>query len=294
MNSFNSAIKGLIRNFAMSSASILLVSLTLLVVGSVLVVGVNTLNVSKNIVDSVSIYAYVDQDITAETIETLKTNVSELEGVDTVTYSTPEQELTDLMVYFEEKDASSIEENYTGDKNPLFGSLQISINESVKDITPIVASIQEIEGVKNVNDSSTDGLTKLIDLINVVQLFSLGLAILLFSVSIFIITNTIRLAITARRKEIEIMRLVGATKMYIRSPFIIEGMIIGLIGSLVATGVIGSIYNAIFTSQFFAFIQTSIYIPKTMVIILITALPIFGMLIGVVGSIIALRKHLRT
>ena len=90
------------------------------------------------------------------------------------------------------------------------------------------------------------------------------------------------------------MRLVGATKTYIRMPFVVEGIFIGLVGGLLSTFILYSGYKVIFTSEYLQIIRSSMYAPKTIGFVLIVALPIMGMVIGIFGSLIALHRHLKT
>ena len=293
MSSLKGAFKSFKRNFAMSSASVLLVTLTLLVVGFVLVIGINTTKMSEDIVDSLNIYTYIPSDLSEEKLKELENNILEVDAVTKVKYSSADTELENVKTYFGEN-ADLINEYFSGDNNPLEAVYVVSIDDSTATFATVATQIEGLEGVAKTDYGSDQGTDNLITMMDLVQYISLSVAIILFIVSLFIITNTIKLAITARRREIEIMRLVGATKTYIRMPFVVEGIFIGLVGGLLSTFILYSGYKVIFTSEYLQIIRSSMYAPKTIGFVLIVALPIMGMVIGIFGSLIALHRHLKT
>lgn len=291
MNSIVTAIKSFKRNSTMALASIVLVSLTLLVVGFVLMIATNTTVISRAVVDDLVLYTYMQPDITDEQVTGLETQISSISGITGVVLSTKEQELADIQASFPGE--SDLITDYFSEDNPLSDVYKVQIDESITDFPTVEAQISALEGVESVDWGDGNGIEGLISVMSLIQIGSVAVSFILVFVSVFIITNTIRLAITARRKEIEIMRLVGATKFYIRGPFIWEGILIGLFGSIFSFGVLLYLYQQIFVIDFFAVIRSGIVSIKMMCLILAIGLPIMGILIGMIGSYIALNKHLK-
>ena len=140
---------------------------------------------------------------------------------------------------------------------------------------------------------SESGTENFIKIMKFIQLISIAIAIILIVASMFIITNTIKLTITARKLEIEIMRLVGSTKLYIQLPFMAEGFIIGLLGGILSF-VILAIGYTVFAESAYLLALASTFIPvEDVIYYLAIILPIGGMIIGTIASYVATRKYLR-
>ncbi len=293
MSSLTSAIKSMRRNFTMSSASILLVTLTLLVVGFVFVVSFNTAKLTESVLDSLKVYAYVDNTASDKESKAIKTEINKIDGVESIEFSSKEKELDSLVTMMGES-GSDIGDTFTGDANPLNDVYIVTIDLDKYDLESVSKEVSNIDNVESVDYGESSGTNDFISMMKLIKNASIFVAIVLVFVSLFIITNTIKLTITARRTEIEIMRLVGATKWFIRLPFMVEGMIIGVIGGLIAFVALHFFYVEAFNSNALVIIRTSLMTPRGMDEVLLLTLPFIGMIIGCIGSIAAMRRYLTT
>lgn len=291
MNSFTSALKSMRRNLTMTSASILLVTLTLLVVGFVFQVSYNTASLTESVLDSLKVYAYVDTTATKKDEKAIKKQIEDIKGVEEIKYSSKEDELKSLTSTLGEN-GEAIQKSFSGDANPLNDVYIISIDLDNYDLEKISKEVASIDNIESVDYGQSNGTNDFIQMMKLVKSISIFVAGVLVIVSLFIITNTIKLTITARRTEIEIMRLVGATKMYIRLPFMVEGMIIGLIGGLISFIVLHFFYAQMYAADALIIIKPSLVEVGRMDQVLLFSLPVIGMVIGIIGSYVAMRRYL--
>ncbi len=291
MNSFTSALKSMRRNLTMTSASILLVTLTLLVVGFVFQVSFNTASLTESVLDSLKVYAYVDTTATKNDEEAIKKDIQDIKGVEKIKYSSKEDELESLTSTLGDN-GKEIQKSFSGDANPLNDVYIISIDLEKYDLEKVSKQVSSIDNIESVDYGQSNGTNDFIEMMKLVKSISIFVAGVLVIVSLFIITNTIKLTITARRTEIEIMRLVGATKMYIRLPFMIEGMVIGLIGGLVSFITLHFFYAQMYAADALIIIKPSLVTVGSMDQVLLFSLPVIGMVIGTIGSYVAMRRYL--
>ncbi len=290
MSNILNAFKSMIRNLSMTFASLLLVTLTLMVVGFISILSLNTNQIATDVINSITISAFVEPDLTLEQSEGLKSQIEAINGVNEAVYSSKEQELADITKTFGE-DGDTIYEFYEP-INPLSDVYIVSVDENITDFSSINSQISEIDGIMKSTfgeESTTDNFVQTMQLIQ--QASYLVSAILAF-VSLFIISNTIKLNITARFKEIEIMRLVGATKTYIRLPFVIEGLFIGLLGGFIAAGLLHFGYIKALNTNFLSILSTNLLTSTEIAKFLYEFIPVGGMLIGGIGSLLAIHKYL--
>ncbi len=290
MNNIANAFKSMARNLSMTLASFALVFLTLLVVGSVLVLSFNTNYIATEVIQSITISAFVDPNATEEESKQLESELLAINGISEVEYSTKEEELKSISDTFGE-DGETIYEFYAP-INPLSDVYVVSVDDTVTDFTAVNDEIKELDNIIDSSfgeESTTDNFVKTMQLI---QWISIIVSAILAFVSLFIISNTIKLNITARYTEIEIMRLVGATKMYIRMPFVIEGIFIGAVAGLISAGLIHYGYIEALQTEFLAIMSTSLVTSTIIAEYIYLILPIGGMIIGGIGSLFAIRKYL--
>ncbi len=293
MNSIQSALNSMRRNFTMTSASILLVTLTLLVVGFVFQISVNTTKMTESVLDSLKVYAYVDATASDKESKKVGEEIKKLPEVESVDFSSKEDELKAITETMG-SNAEDIQKNFEGDANPLNDVYIITTDLEKYDLEDLSQKIDKIDGIESTEYGQSDGTNDFIAIMKLIQNTSVFVAAVLLFASLFIITNTIKLTITARRTEIEIMRLVGATKMFIRLPFMIEGMLIGLIGGLFSFGVLHIFYQEIYNSDLLILIKSSLATVGQMDHLLIISLPLIGIVIGSMGSLWAMRRYLIT
>lgn len=179
------------------------------------------------------------------------------------------------------------------DRNPLPDSFIVVMHDLSK-YEETVAEIQKIEGVdKDSILNRKDFADKLTRISNLVTIISIGVVAALLIISLFIIANTIRATMYSRRFEISIMKSVGATNSFVRMPFLVEGMIIGLISAIIATGVLALVYQGVGmvvenAQSLFAFIPYTDLLPYVAV-----AFAVFGVFVGFCGGFLSIRKYLK-
>ncbi len=293
MNSISSAFGSMRRNLTMTSASILLVTLTLLVVGFVFQISVSTTKMTESVLSSLKVYAYVDTTADDDESKKVGEEIKKIEGVETVEFSSKEDELKALTSTMG-SNAESIQSNFEGDSNPLSDVYIVTTDLEKYDLADLSDQIGKIDNVESAEYGQSSGTNDFISIMKLIQNASIFVAGVLLFVSLFIIINTIKLTITARRTEIEIMRLVGATKMFIRLPFMVEGLFIGLIGGLISFGVLHVFYQQVYSSEVIILIKGSLATVQEMDKLLIVSLPVIGMVIGALGSLWAMRRYLIT
>ena len=263
--SIRDAFKSVIRNFSLSIASISCISITLIVVAASLVATTNVNNFTTLIEKDVTIVAFLNKKVTDKGIETIEKELSAIDNM----------------------------EEWDEDQNPLRDSYLIK----VKDITKIKNTAAQIKDLENVEivDYGEGMVEKLVSAFSLIQKISIVLVLTLVIVTVFLIMNTIKLTIFSRKREISIMRLVGASNFSIKTPFVVEGMLIGAIGSIVP--MIVSIYGYLalynhFEGQIFSplikLIKPTPYIYQVSFAVLV-----LGIIVGMIGSARAVRKYLK-
>ena len=287
--SFRDAFKSVFRNFSLSMASILCATITLLVVSITLVIAGNINNTTKNLEKELTIIVYLEKSSTEEDVTRIKTAIEEMDEVATVSYKSKDEWKLEMSQY--NSSFGTVFENY--EDNPLLDSFTVTVKDA-KNLAITTESIKKIEKVDTANygESAIDTIVSVFD---IVEKATLVIMIALIFVTAFLITNTIKLTIYSRRSEIEIMRLVGASNIAIKMPFVIEGFLIGVIGSLIP--VIVTIYGYIIAyEKLDGHILTDILrlIEPTPFIFYSSLLVVaLGAVIGMLGSLNAVRKYLK-
>lgn len=289
--SIRDAFKSVIRNFSLSIASISCISITLIVVAASLVATTNVNNFTTLIEKDVTIVAFLNKKVTDKGIETIEKELSAIDNIATKEFKSKEQSKKEMM---KESDFfKSTMEEWDEDQNPLRDSYLIK----VKDITKIKNTAAQIKDLENVEivDYGEGMVEKLVSAFSLIQKISIVLVLTLVIVTVFLIMNTIKLTIFSRKREISIMRLVGASNFSIKTPFVVEGMLIGAIGSMVP--MIVSIYGYLalynhFEGQIFSplikLIKPTPYIYQVSFAVLV-----LGIIVGMIGSARAVRKYLK-
>ena len=182
-------------------------------------------------------------------------------------------------------------------ENPLENSANYQIYLNDVSMQPaLVTYLESLEGIRTVNRSELAAMT-LTGVNAMIAYVSAGIIIILFAVSIFLISNTVTIGISVRKEEITIMKYIGATDFFVRSPFVIEGMLIGAIGSLIPIGIIYVIYNQVLeyiTTRFNMLSSLLVFVPVDVIFVWLLPISlIMGIGIGFLGSITTVRKHLR-
>jgi cell division transport system permease protein len=279
----------------MSIASIGTISACLFIVGIFYIVAANLGYSLSQAESKLGVSVFLSEDITDEDKEAIETMIRQREEVKSVTYISPEQAWEDFKKKF--KDNKELIEGFNSENNPLENSdnFQVLIKEIDKQDT-VVKYIQSLKGVRLV--SQKKDLTEIIKGFNrFINYISVVLIIILIIISVFLISNTVRLAITLRKSEINIMKYLGAKDFFIKFPFIIEGIVIGAIGAVIPLTIIYFAYDYVtekmvkeflVIKQFLSFMNIG-EIHKTLIPLSL----VIGIGIGIVGSKITIRKHLK-
>ena len=290
--SFRQGLKNIRRNLLFSLASIGTIVSCLFLFGVFYVVVVNFKSAMKSLENSISISVFFEEDAD---IELLSAQIRTREEVDTFDYISAEE----AWIKYSNDTYDNPEEARAafGDDNPLAKSASFSI--TLKDVSKQAEFVRFLEGLTGVRQVKSSQFTA--DTISSLNLFvgyaSLGIIFILLLVSVFLISNTVTIGITVRKEEIKIMKLIGATNFFVRAPFIVEGVVIGLIGSAIPLVLVYYAYDAVLNyvvgrlslvTKLFEFVAIGdvfkFLIPVTLAI---------GVGIGFLGSIITTRKHLR-
>ena len=229
--------RNLFRNGWMTTASILLMTLALFTIGALLFIMSNVDNITTDIEEGINIRVHIELTATPEDELELQDTIEAIDGVSAVTYRSKDEELQDLVDSIEEF------ELVFGDNNPLYNVLLVSVEDSTQ-LEQIAQQIRALPYATEVTygELDTENLIRLMTYLRV----GMALVASIFTViSLLIISNTIRLTIRARQTEIEIMQLVGASRSYVRRPFLYEGAFIGIIGSILASAFVYAAYNAL-------------------------------------------------
>ena len=272
----------------MSFASVTIIIACLIVMGSFTLLDININQIIDDIGDQNQILAYVDEDMTAqEASAKLQTKLESLDNVASVEFVSRSEARDSFMEKYDESLMEGIDDEVFRHRF----SIQL-IDLSLMDETK--AEIEDVDGIVKVN-APTEFADKFISVRNVISIVSLALIVILGFVSLFIMSNTIKLATYGRREEIAIMKMVGASNSFIRCPFIVEGLVLGVVGGglafLAQWGLYAALEAKIVESLGISFVEI---VPFAQVwpFVLITFLAVC-ILVGAVGGVIAIRNYLK-
>lgn len=293
--SVKQGVKNIRRNLLFSLASVGTIVACLFVFGLFYAVLVNFRGAIHKIESTISISVFFDEGISEEGIKLIGEQILTRKEVNTRDYISPEQAWEEFseQTYNDPEAARAA----FGDDNPLANSASYKI--TLNDASAQADFVQFLEGIEGVRKVSSSTYTA--DSISAINAFvgyaSFGIILILLLVSIFLINNTITIGITVRREEIKIMKVIGATNSFVRAPFIVEGIIIGLVGSIVPLILLYYLYDMVinyiagrFTILKSLFDFTS---PRDLFKWLIPITIIIGTGIGFFGSLLTTRKHLK-
>ncbi|MDD5944540.1 MAG: permease-like cell division protein FtsX [Clostridia bacterium] len=288
---FSEAFTGVIRNRLMSIASIGTVAACIFIIAISYCALTNVNYMLQQIEESIGIAIFLDDGLNSEKILEINDELTDIDHVESVSYISPDDALKDLK---ESWDAEEILAGFDETNNPLSSSFEILLDD-ISYQSEVVSKIEQIDGVRNIRSSDTE-TQFLVRISNFLSIFGIALIVVLAAISVVIITNTIKLSVFTRRTEISIMKYVGATDWFIRWPFVIEGIIIGIVGAAIPIIIAWPLYNKL-VDVIYQHIPmlTTIVSFKFGIDIFSVLLPVsllFGALLGVVGSTISLRKHL--
>jgi len=282
------AFKSLKRNKTISIASIITVLITFVVLGTFLLVAENANQIIAGVENKIEIKVFLKDDIKLLEEREIQVKLREQKGASDVTYESKEQAYKNI-----EKSNPKLLKGYTLEKNPFPASYIVKIQDT-NEVNNIINEIQSLPGVEDVA-SQQDTIETIQSMVKGVRIVGVGLFVILIGVSIFLIMNTTKLTVYARRREVGIMKFVGATDWFIRWPFIIEGMVIGIMGALLSTVSLYFLYKFSYgyiTSNF-TMLLVPLVDPSYVFSGMIYQFILGGMFVGGVASFLALRKFLK-
>ncbi|HBT72721.1 MAG TPA: ABC transporter permease [Lysinibacillus sp.] len=284
---FRESVKSLGRNSWMTIASVSAVTVTLILVGVFALIMMNLNKVATDLENDVEIKVLIDETADEAAEKALVEKVKKLPGVSEMTYSTKEDELTKLVKDFGD-DFKLFEQS-----NPLRNVIYVKAADP-QQTAKIAKAIDKYEYTYDVMYGEGK-VEKLFNFLNISRNVGIVLILGLLFTAIFLISNTIRITIIARRDEIEIMKLVGATNSFVRIPFLLEGMWLGILGSIIPIAVVTTLYHNVYKiiaprlqGELIQLLDFSPLVYQVSGLLLL-----IGVLIGVWGSFMSVRKFLK-
>lgn len=279
------------KNKKSTGASVMIMCATMIIFGVFLVLGENINHFVDDIKSEQGFQAFIKVDATQEEIEKFGDEVRAIEGVNTAEFISKEDGLNTMRERL--KDDKGVLEGFNVEA--LKASYMVKVND-LKQSSKIQEQVAKLDNFAKIQ-SSDDTVATLINIANGIRIVTGGILALLVIISVFIIANTIKLTVHARRKEISIMKYVGATNNFIRWPFIVEGIIIGIISSIISIILVGGVYNflakELVNVQFMKVIGMSLVGFNEMISSIIVVYMLLGIGIGALGSVVSMRKYLK-
>ena len=282
-------VSNLFKNKKSTMSSLIIMCATMLVFGLFFVIGENINAFVENVADAQEIRVIIDNTATDSEIEEVGNEILSIDGVRSAEFVSKEDALDymkdlvgeDLIEGYSERNIFSVAYNVT--------LTDLELNDEVQE------SILQLDHVKKIV-SSNQVISQIINLAKGIRIVTAGILVLLIIISVSIIANTIKLTVHARRKEISIMKYVGATNSFIRWPFLVEGVIIGIVAGLLSVAIIGAAYTGIANQMagttFLEIAHWELLEFKDMFNLILTVYLVLGIGIGVLGSGISMRKYL--
>ena len=281
------------KNKKSTGASLMIMCATMIIFGVFLILGENINHFVQEVEEAQGIQVFATDEATDEQIQKLGEDIQKVNGVNTIEYKSKEAALDQMKQKFSENE--ELLEGYEGENNIFTASYVVTLTD-LNLSGQVQEEISKLDNVKKIT-SSDETVSTLIDLANGVKIVTGVILVLLVVISIFIIANTIKLTVHARRKEISIMKYVGATNSFIRWPFIVEGIIIGIISGAISIIILGINYNLIankiLESQVVSAMSINLLTFADMFGLIVLVYTILGVGIGILGSCISMRRYLK-
>ena len=282
------SLKSLKRNGWMTVAAISTVMITLSLVAIFVSVILNTTKLANDLKNNVRVMVKEGQTVDNENYHKVYDALKKIDHIEKITFSSKQEQyekLTETM--------GSDWKIFDGDANPLYDAYIVETTDP-KYVSSVKEEAQKIDGVSDVQDGGAN-TKRIFSLADFIQTWGLILAGMLIFIAIFLISNTIRITIISRSREIQIMRLVGAKNSYIRGPFLLEGAWIGLLGAVMPAALVYFAYNIAYRSVNKGLVaqNLSMIAPKLFIPIMIASLFVLGIIIGSIGSVFSMRRFLK-
>lgn len=289
--SIRDAVKSVIRNFSLSLASISCITITLIIVAIAIIASFNVQNFTSEIEKDLTIVVFLDRDATKEDVAQVKEELGLIKNIDSIEYQ--DKVAVKQQMQQESEVFNAVLENWDEEESPLKDTFRLKVKDA-EQISKTAEKIKKIDKVSIVNYG--EGMVdKLISTFSSIKKATIIVVAALVLVTVFLIVNTIKLTIDARKREIGIMRLVGASNITIKTPFVIEGMILGLLGSVVP--VIFTTYGYLaFYNHYEGHLFTELIRliePEPFMYQAAGIVALIGMIVGMVGSAGAVKRYLK-
>ncbi len=292
-NVIRDTMKSIERNNLMSIASVLSVIAALIILGIFLILTINVQEVTKDVESKLELKIFLQENFTDTQRETVEQALEKSGLVENVTFESSAEALDNFKASLE--DYAPLLNGYNSENNPMPASFVVRVTDpqDMEEVQTLAMSFKD-QGVEYVRYGQ-EYVEALVSFNKFTNTLSIVVLVVLSMISIFIIYNTIKLTVFARRREIGIMKYVGATNAYIRAPFILEGTLLGLMGAIVAFLIIRITYYYILGlvgGNLFLPVDASLASPNAVMGQLIFFFLIYGGVIGAIGSVFAIRKFL--
>ena len=291
--SIKNAGKSIFRNLSLSVASVTCAVITLVLVSIGMLLSYNINKVTKNIENELTIVIFMDKDINESELNKTKEDLMKIDNVKSVKFNSKEDIKNNMAS--ESETFNKIISTWEDGENPLQDSFIVDLKDA-KDINETATTIKNMEKVSLVKYGETT-VNDLINIFEAIKKFTIGLVIGLILVTAFLINNTIKITIFSRKREIDIMRLVGTSNIVIKLPFFIEGFFIGLLGSIIP--VIFTIFGYTYAYNSLSRVNLSNFMnlislanPNEIIYKVSLAIIVVGTVIGALSSVRAVRKYL--
>lgn len=289
--SIRDAFKSVGRNFSLSLASISCIIITLIIIAISIVVSYNVENFSSVLKEDLTVVAFVSNDADEYDLAKLKLDIENISNVSSVEFKNKSQIKQEMM---EEDEAfKNAMSNWDEEENPLQHTYLIKVDD-IEKIGETATTIQNLDAIDVVKYG--EGMVdQLVTVFKVVERVSMIAVIALILMTMFLIVNTIKLTIFSRKREISIMRLVGASNFAIKLPFVVEGMILGFIGSIIPVCIMIYGYHALYTyfgGKLFTDLIRLVH-PEPFIYVASIIVILIGILVGMLGSGRAVKKYLK-
>ena len=275
------------RNRAMTVASITSVTAALLILGLFLIIILNVDSMASQVESQLELKAFINDNYDAAEVAKVGEEIKAISGVKSITFESKKDALNNFKKQLGDK---SYLVNGLENDNPMPQSFIVKVTDANM-MKQVSEEIKKIDGVTQVSYGQ-DVVDKLLGIIKIIRIVGLFVILILFIISVVIISNTIKLGVFARRREINIMKYIGATDWFIRWPFLVEGIVLGLVGSVLAIAILGFIYG--YASDLvnnkliiFTLLPAGVVIRQSLVYFLA-----MGSLIGAIGSGISIKRFL--
>lgn len=285
---FKEGFQSIGRNLAMSFASVATIALTLFICGVFGIIVLNIDHFAGEIESTVEIQAFLGEDMDTAAVKQVESNIAKLDGVENISFVPKDEALESMAKRLGNTPQELLDSLGT---NPLPDSYLVQVKDA-EDVVPTAKAMSGINGISEVKYGQGT-VEKLFSLLNWVRYFGIGIIIFLIVASIIIVAFNIKMSVASRRNEIEIMRYVGASNWYIRWPFCVAGMVMGLIGGIIAVGLLYGAYLLVIDKINAIMVFSNLVAPNMYFVYIFGAMVIMGVVLGSAGSLISLNVYLK-